>query len=125
MIHRKSCAGRTRKGLPCRAAVMKNSDRCVLHSDRAREIATLGGKASRVRCQNLRELPPPKTARAILDVLAQSTTEVRAGKMDARTGATIAALANASFRIVEGVLLESRLRAIEEKQREIERGGAQ
>lgn len=74
--------------------------------------------ASRQRCRDLKQLPSPKSARQLLDVLGESTVEIRRGDMDSRTALALAALCNAAYRIVEGVVLEDRLAAVERRQDE-------
>jgi hypothetical protein len=117
------CKLQTRSGAPCKAAVVRGTDRCVLHSSRAHEIAAKGGRSRHVRSHDLMELPAPKSARLLLDVLAASVVEVRTLRMDARTGATIAALGNALHRVIETTAIEDRLRAIEQRQDEQDRRG--
>jgi hypothetical protein len=67
------------------------------------------------------ELPAPKTARLLLDVLAESVVEIRALRLDARTAGALAALGNSIHKVIETSIIEQRLAAIEAKQEEQDR----
>ena len=115
------CKLQTRSGTPCKAAVVRGTDRCVLHGSRAQEIAAKGGRSRHVRSHGLMELPAPKTARLLLDVLAESVVEIRALRLDARTAGALAALGNSIHKVIETSIIEQRLAAIEAKQEEQDR----
>jgi len=111
----KNCRARTLKGTPCGAAPIKGSNFCVMHSGRAKELGSLGGRASRRRSHDLTPLPTPESVGDLLNVVLQSVTELRDNRLDSKTATALAALANIAAKLFETHSLEKRIAAIEER----------
>jgi hypothetical protein len=74
------CKAKNKLGEPCSAAAVRDTKHCVMHSGRAAEIGTKGGRRRAIyNPENLEEFPPPKTAADLRDLLAQSIIEIRSG----------------------------------------------
>lgn len=113
----KKCRARNVKGCPCEAAPLRGSDFCVMHSGRARELGSLGGRASRRHSHDLTSLPTPKSVGDLLNVVLESVTELRDDRLDPKTASALAALANIATKLFEVSSLEKRIEAIEERDR--------
>ena len=96
------CSAKNKAGKPCNAPAVGGTKRCVMHSGRAAELGSKGGRRRAVYDpDNLKELPAPKTAADLRDLLAQSIVEMRAGKMDPKLANSISSLATSFLRAAE------------------------
>jgi hypothetical protein len=96
------CHAKNRAGRPCAAPVVRGTKLCVMHSGRAAELGSKGGRRRAVLSpDNLKELPVPETAAELRDMLAQSIVEVRAGKVDPKVANSISYMAASFLRAVE------------------------
>lgn len=117
----------TRSGMPCRAQRMKNKQTCILHSSPAiaRQLGSVGARQRNMARQSAATLcnfPPPEKADEVRVVLSHVLVEVRVGRVDARTGNAVAALASILLKAINDTNFEARLTAIETKLRENGKG---
>jgi len=118
------CTAKSRKGKRCGAWAITGQTKCALHFDPER-AAKLGARhAYRPLLPtdpNARPLQPPKTASDVRDALAETMAEVQARArvhgMDAKLANTMAYVGSSLIRAVEICDLETRMKAIEERQR--------
>ena len=95
-----------------------------MHTEgRARELGALGGKRRSFDFSKLRKFDDPVDAGTLKQVLGRTLNEVRGGRMDPRASGTVASLATIFLRAVEIFDIERRLRAIEERDAQREKGG--
>jgi len=108
------CRAKNKAGKACAAPAVEGADRCVMHSGRAAEIGSKGGRRRAVYSpDNLKHFEPPKTAADLRDLLAQSITEIRSGKLDPKLANSISYLGTGFLRALEVSDLETRLTALE------------
>jgi hypothetical protein len=108
------CCAQTKAGKPCGAPAVEGTDRCIMHSGRAAELGSRGGRRRTVYSpQGLKDFAPPKTAADLRDLIAQSIIEIRTGKLDPKIANSISYLGTGFLRALEVSDLESRLRALE------------
>jgi len=108
------CRAKNKAGKPCAAPAVEGADRCVMHSGRAAELGGKGGRRRSVYSPDrLKEFAPPKTAAELRDLLAQSITEIRSGKLDPKLANSISYLGTGFLRALEVSDLETRLAALE------------
>jgi hypothetical protein len=91
-----------------------------MHSGRAQELGSLGGRTSRRHSHDLTPLPTPKSIGDLLNVVLESVTELRDDRLDPKTASAVAALANIAAKLFETYSLEKRIAAIEERDRQRE-----
>jgi hypothetical protein len=114
---KRRCRFKNKFGGPCEAAPVRGKSFCVLHEPgRARQLGSIGGRSR--RSHRLDQLPTPKTAKLLVDVLSATMTDVRldASRMDARTASALASLGNALHGVIKSSLLEDRMDALEKRQ---------
>ena len=81
------CGGKNEVGKPCGAPAAGGTNRCVMHSGRAAELGSRGGRRRAVyNPESLKEFAAPKSAADLRDLLAQSIVEIRTGKLDPKLG---------------------------------------
>ena len=115
------CVARTKTGRRCTARATA-SGRCFFHADpiRAAELGRLGGT------RNRRALPisdegqwqTPSTVADVKLLLADAIAAVRSGRLDPKTGATLAFMANPLLKAIELAELEDRLTRLEQEDRD-------
>jgi hypothetical protein len=110
------CRARKQDGSRCRARALAGKKCCALHAEpgRAAELGRKGGRR-RAICdgEGLKDFTPPKSARDVADLLAQSLIEVRGGKADPKLANSISYLGTALLRALEVADLEKRVQALE------------
>jgi hypothetical protein len=110
------CRAKNKGGGGCGAPAVGGTNRCVMHSGRAAELGSKGGRRRTVYSPDrLKELPAPKSAADLRDLLAQSIVEIRAGKLDPKLANSISYLGAGFLRATEVSDLETRLLALEAK----------
>lgn len=86
------CNARTKLGNECRAPAVVGTQLCALHGDpeRAAELGRMGGSRNRhyVDTEPV-NIAPPSTPEDVKNVLAQAMVDVRAKKLDPRTGSAL------------------------------------
>ena len=108
------CRAQTKTDKSCGAPAVEGTDRCIMHSGRAAELGSRGGRRRTVYSpQGLKDFAPPKTAADLRDLIAQSIIEIRTGKLDPKIANSISYLGTGFLRALEESDLESRLRALE------------
>jgi hypothetical protein len=96
------CRAKNKAGKPCAAPAVMGEKHCVMHSGRAAELGSKGGRRRAIfNPENLAEVEPPKTSTELQCFLAQAMVEVRSGKMDPRTANSIACLGAAFLRAMD------------------------
>lgn len=114
------CSAKTKRGHPCRAAVVCGTRFCALHGDptRAAELGRMGGLKNRhyVDTDEV-TIAPPSTPEDIKNLLAQAMADVRAKKLDPRTASTLTYMSGALLKAFESTDLEKRLARLEEELR--------
>lgn len=114
------CSAKTKRGLPCRAAVVQGTRFCALHGDpaRAAELGRMGGLKNRHYVDNEEVIiAPPTTPEDVKNLLAQAIVDVRARKLDPRTASTLTYMSGALLKAFESTDLEKRLTRLEEELR--------
>lgn len=116
------CHARNRSGRPCGAPAVTGGKLCVMHSGRAAE---LGSKGGRRRCilspDKLMPFSAPKTAADVRDLLAQTIVEVRAGQLDPRIATSLCSLVTEFLKTLEACTIEEVIEPLE-RERAQERG---
>jgi general stress protein YciG len=110
------CQAKTKAGRPCAAPAVRGGIYCALHNDpdRAAQLGRKGGANNRkVYAGNEREIPPPKNARDVKNLLAEAMAEIRAGKMDPKLGTTLGYLGTSLLKAIEISDIEERLEKLE------------
>jgi hypothetical protein len=115
------CQKKKHDGKQCRAGALTENKFCALHAEPG-AAAALGRKGGRRRAV-LNDPEPdtslaielPKTAEGVRDLLAEAITQIRRRKLDVKAGNGMAYLAASLLRAIELSDLESRLRALEER----------
>jgi len=109
-----SCCAKTKAGKPCGAPAAEGNNQCVMHSGRAAELGSKGGRRRAVyNPDGLKEFPAPKSAANLRELLAQSIIEIRTGKLDPKLANSISYLGAGFLRALEVADLENRLLALE------------
>ena len=113
------CRAKNKAGKPCSAPAVEGADRCVMHSGRAAELGSKGGRRRAVYSpDNLKHFEPPKTAADLRDLLAQSIVEIRRGNLDPKLANSISYLGTGFLRALEVSDLEARLATLEARTEE-------
>lgn len=108
------CHGKNEAGKPCGAPAAGGTNRCVMHSGRAAELGSSGGRRRAVyNPESLKQFSAPKSAADLRDLLAQSIIEIRSGKLDPKLANSISYLGTGFLRALEVSDVESRLAALE------------
>ena len=108
------CRAKNKAGKPCGAPAVGDTNRCVMHSGRAAELGSKGGRRRAAHSPDgLKEFSAPKSASDLRDLLAQSIVEIRTGKLDPKLANSISYLGSGFLRAIEVSDLESRLAALE------------
>ena len=108
------CHATNRVGKPCSAPAAEGTDRCVMHSGRAAELGSRGGRRRTVYSpERLQQFSAPKSAADLRDLLAQSIIEIRTGKLDPKLANSISYLGVGFLRALEVSELENRLLGLE------------
>jgi hypothetical protein len=116
------CRMKNKAGDPCRAPAVGDTDLCVMHSGRAAELGSKGGRRRTVFSPDkLKPFPAPKNAADVRDLLAQSMVELRAGQLDPRTATSIRCLVAEFLKTLEMCTIEEMIEPLE-RERTQERG---
>ena len=116
------CQAKNRSGTACGAPAMIGGRVCVMHSGRASELGSKGGRRrAGFSTDKLMPFAAPKTAADVRDLLAQSIVEVRAGQLDPRIAASICSLAAEFVKTLEVSTIEDAVERLE-RERNGERG---
>lgn len=108
------CRAKNKGGKGCGAPAVGGTNRCVMHSGRAAELGSKGGRRRSVYSPDgLKEFSAPKSAADLRDLLAQSIIEIRTGKLDPKLANSISYLGAGFLRATEVSDLETRLLALE------------
>ena len=108
------CHGMNGAGKPCGAPAVGGTSHCLMHSGRAAELGSRGGRRRTVYNPDcLKEFPAPKSAADLRDTLAQSIVELRTGKMDPKVANALGYLGASYLRALELADIESRLEKME------------
>ena len=113
------CEARTRDGRPCRAVPMVNKRGgrylCLFHF--SNNAAACGAKGGRHRADMdvncLTQFDPPTKPEDLLPILSATMTEIRAGKIDARTVQSLVSCTGAFLDVIQVADHERRLKALE------------
>jgi len=115
------CKKTKRDGKRCGARALTGNKFCALHAEpgKAAELGSRGGRRRAVSNDAENDpLPPgelPQTAEGVRDLLAEAISQVRRRKLDTKVGNALAYVASSLLRAIELSDLESRLRALEER----------
>jgi hypothetical protein len=92
-VKRMKCRAKNKGGKGCGAPAVGGTNRCVMHSGRAAELGSKGGRRRTVYSpDSLKEFSAPKSAADLRDLLAQSIVEIRTGKLDRKLANSISDL---------------------------------
>ncbi len=122
------CGAKNKAGKPCGAAAIEGTNRCLMHSGRAAELGSKGGRRRTVYSpENLKKFKAPRSAADLRDLLAQSIVEIRTGKMDPKLANAVGYVGASYLRALEVSDVEARLekleRYLEESRRESSKVG--
>jgi hypothetical protein len=96
------CQAKNSVGKPCGARSVRGEKRCIMHSGRAAELGSKGGRRRTLyNPDNLSPILPPKTVADVRDLFAQLIVEVRSGKMDPKPANSISYLGLNFLRTLE------------------------
>ena len=110
------CDRRNAEGKPCGAPAVRGMKQCVMHSGRAAEFGSRGGRRrTAYSCESLKEFSAPNTAADLRDLLGQSIVEVRDGRLDPKLANSISYLGTGFLRALEISEFEGRLAALEKQ----------
>ena len=110
------CRAATRAGRQCAAPAVRGGIYCALHNDpeRAAELGRRSGAKARKAYESPdREIPPPKNACDVKNLLAEAMAEIRGGKMDPKLGTTLGYLGTSLLKAIEISDIEERLEKLE------------
>jgi hypothetical protein len=109
------CTATASTGKPCSRPRWRSGKFCYLHTEgNASAIGKIGGRRRAVyNPVNLEPLPVPRTASDLLVLVATTISEVRAGRMDAKTANAIFAGAGAFSVLLEKAVLEDQVKQLE------------
>jgi general stress protein YciG len=110
------CRATTKAGRQCAAPAIRGGIYCALHNDpeRAVELGRMGGTRSRKVYESPdREIPAPRNACDVKNLLAEVMAEIRAGKMDPKLGTTLGYLGTSLLKAIEISDIEARLEKLE------------
>jgi hypothetical protein len=110
------CRAKTKAGSRCAAPAVRDGIYCALHNDpeRAAELGRRGGTRSRKVYESPdREIPAPRNARDVKNLLAEAMAEICAGKMDPKLGTTLGYLGTSLLKAIEISDIEERLEKLE------------
>jgi hypothetical protein len=103
------CSAKNKAGKPCNAPAAGGTKYCVMHSGRAAELGSKGGRRRAIyTLGDTIEIPAPKAVSDLVGLLAQSIVEVRSGKLEPKTANAITYLATGLLRAIEGSESEKR-----------------
>lgn len=105
-------ATRKRDGKPCTAKARFDGS-CIGHREGAAEARRKGGAATSNVAKLQRLLPTE--LQPTVEMLIQTMTAVRAGKVAPAVGTALASMANALIKVLDSGETSERLKAIEEK----------
>ena len=114
---RGSCGAKTKRGRPCKAAVVYGTHFCALHGNptRAAELGRMGGRKNRHYVDNDEVIiAPPTTPEDVKNLLAQAMVDVRAKKLDLRIASTLISMSGALLKAFENADTERRIVLLEE-----------
>lgn len=115
------CKKTKRDGKRCGARALTGNQFCALHADpgKAAALGSRGGRRRALSNDGEHDTSPPvelpKTAEGVRDLLAEAITQVRRRKLDTKIGNALAYVASSLLRAIELGDLESRLKALEER----------
>jgi hypothetical protein len=108
------CSATNKAGTPCGAPAVSDGRFCVMHSGRAAELGSKGGRRrARFSPDHLKPLPALKTAADVRDLLAQSMVELRAGELDPRIASSICSLVAEFLKTLELCTIEEVIEPLE------------
>lgn len=108
------CDAKNKAGRSCGAPSVGGARFCIMHSGRASELGSKGGRRrARLGESDLKELPAPRTAADLRDLLAQAIVEVRVGKLDPKLANSINYLGSGFLHAIEVADIEQRLKELE------------
>jgi hypothetical protein len=111
-----NCRAKTKRGAPCRAAVVHGTTFCPLHGDpgKAAELGRMGGRKNRHYVEpDLPTLSPPSTPEEVKTMLAQAVVDVRMKKLDPRLASALTSMCGVLLKAMETTDLEQRIRQLE------------
>ena len=104
------CAAKNRAGKPCRAPAVAGARHCVMHSGRAVELGSLGGRRrAKYNLGELNDAPIPNSAADLKNFLGKLMVEVLNGKVDPKTANSISYIATGLLRAIEATVVEKEL----------------
>ncbi len=110
------CRAKTKAGQHCAAPVIRGGVYCALHNDpdRAAQLGRKGGANNRkVYEGNDREIPPPRNACDVKNLLANAMADIQAGRMNPKLGTTLGYLGVSLLKAIEISEIEQRLESLE------------
>ena len=109
------CKATASSGVRCKAKPHKDG-LCFFHFDprKAAELGRKGGKGNRHVYETPdQEIPAPRNACDVKNLLAEVMAEIRAGKMDPKLGTTLGYLGTSLLKAIESSDIEERLEKLE------------
>jgi len=110
------CRMKNKAGRPCSAPAVGNTKRCVMHSGRAAELGSKGGRRrTKFNPGELMPFSAPKNAADVGDLLAQSMVDVRNGQLQPRAAKSICDLASEFLKSLEVRTIEEVVEPMEQE----------
>src|SRR5438552_15059871 len=98
------CQAKNKTGKRCGAPAVHGAKICVMHSGRAAELGSRGGRRRAVYSpDHLKVFSPPTTPAELRELLAQTIVDIRAGRMDPKLANSISYLSTSFLRAVEEI----------------------
>jgi hypothetical protein len=113
------CSAKNRTGKQCGAWAASGEDKCSLHLHpglAAKMGASHGSRLASPPQSDAPMMQPPKTARELMDLLANTMVQVHAGQINAKTANALAYVAMSLLRAIEASEIEMRLQSLESNQ---------
>jgi hypothetical protein len=110
------CSSKRKDGQQCGAAALRGQPSCHFHSlpGVAAALGSKGGRRRAIyRAEDLKQFAPATTAAELAAVVAQTLSDVRDGRMDAKTGNAVSCLATCLLTVIKADTLEARLAVVE------------
>ena len=99
------CQAKNKTGKRCGAPAVHGAKICVMHSGRAAELGSRGGRRRAVYSpDHLKVFSPPTTPAELRELLAQTIVDIRAGRMDPKLANSISYLSTSFLRAVEEIV---------------------
>jgi general stress protein YciG len=110
------CGAKTKAGKACKAVAVKRG-LCAFHADpqRAAQLGRKGGRKNRryLPQGEVNPVPPPRTAREVKDLLAETLADIHAGRREPKVASVMAYVGTALLNAIKTAEMEERIASLE------------